>query len=223
MRPTIVLLPGWACPPATLNPLAAILRSFADTAVASDGAPSAPAPGVWLAGWSLGGVKAILQASSHPGAYAGVVLIGSTARFCSADGYAAGVNPTAVRAMLRGLRRDPAAVLRDFHASSSAPHAPPELDARVAASLALGVDRLAEGLGFLLHTDARDEAKGLKLPVLVMHGAEDRIVPVAAAEWLARHVSGAVLARLDAEGHDLPLRNPARVADGISHFVRGCA
>jgi pimeloyl-ACP methyl ester carboxylesterase len=41
----------------------------------------------------------------------------------------------------------------------------------------------------------------VRVPVLILHGGEDRMVPVAHGEWLAAHVPGAELWRREGEGH----------------------
>ncbi|MDR3418293.1 MAG: alpha/beta hydrolase [Nevskia sp.] len=46
--------------------------------------------------------------------------------------------------------------------------------------------------------------KRIAVPVLVIHGAADPLVPVAAAYELARHIRGAVLEVISGMGHDLP-------------------
>lgn len=46
--------------------------------------------------------------------------------------------------------------------------------------------------------------KGIKVPTLVLHGADDPLVPVAAGEDTAKHVPGAALRIIPGMGHDLP-------------------
>ena len=42
---------------------------------------------------------------------------------------------------------------------------------------------------------------GIEVPVSLWHGAQDRFVPIAHGEWLARHVSGARVTMRDGDGH----------------------
>lgn len=56
-------------------------------------------------------------------------------------------------------------------------------------------------------------------PVLIVHGSEDRVVPVSHGEWLARHCPSALLWRRPGEGHISVLRAApdalAWLADGM--------
>ena len=67
-----------------------------------------------IVGWSTGGIAAIEAAANYPEKVCGLVLLSATARFCSDTGYSAGVAPAVLRAMIRGLKRSPEAVIADF-------------------------------------------------------------------------------------------------------------
>jgi pimeloyl-ACP methyl ester carboxylesterase len=45
------------------------------------------------------------------------------------------------------------------------------------------------------------ELAAISVPVLVMHGREDKFVPFAHGEWLAAHIPGAEARLLDEDGH----------------------
>ena len=75
-----------------------------------------------VVGWSTGGMVAIEAAAHRPQKVAGLVLLSATARFCAEvpakDGfsgqYRAGIEPGALRAMIRKLKRSPEEVIADF-------------------------------------------------------------------------------------------------------------
>src|SRR5208283_4764709 len=67
-----------------------------------------------IVGWSTGGIAAIEAAANYPEKVCGLVLLSATARFCSDSGYSAGIAPAVLRAMIRGLKRNPEAVIGDF-------------------------------------------------------------------------------------------------------------
>lgn len=58
----------------------------------------------------------------------------------------------------------------------------------------------------------------LTLPVLIIHGSEDRIVPVAAAEELCRRLPKAELKVIAGAGHVPTMTRPREVADAINFF-----
>ena len=65
--------------------------------------------------------------------------------------------------------------------------------------------------------DRRPMLHNVEAPTLVIHGANDPLVPVAAGRDTARHIRGATLEIIDGMGHDFPpalmTRIAARVAD----------
>jgi len=58
-------------------------------------------------------------------------------------------------------------------------------------------------------------------PTLVIHGAADRLVPLANGQDIARRVPGARLEVIDEMGHDLPPSQLGRIAGLILEHVRG--
>ncbi|MDJ0788541.1 MAG: alpha/beta hydrolase [Myxococcota bacterium] len=62
---------------------------------------------------------------------------------------------------------------------------------------------------------------GLEPPVLVIHGTEDRFVPLAIGEGLAERAPKARLVVVEAGSHMIPVTHAGRVADAIAEFARG--
>lgn len=61
----------------------------------------------------------------------------------------------------------------------------------------------------------------LRLPTLVIHGKEDRLVPVECGMDIARRVPGARLEVIEGMGHDLPRALLPRLADLIAGHIAG--
>jgi pimeloyl-ACP methyl ester carboxylesterase len=60
----------------------------------------------------------------------------------------------------------------------------------------------------------------IRAPTLIVHGAADRLVPVAAAHDLAKHIAGARIEIIPGMGHDLPEPLiPRLVASMLHHFA----
>ena len=60
----------------------------------------------------------------------------------------------------------------------------------------------------------------IRAPTLIIHGAADPLVPVAAAHDLHRRIPGAALEIIDGMGHDLPPAILPRVTDRIIAHLR---
>jgi proline iminopeptidase len=63
--------------------------------------------------------------------------------------------------------------------------------------------------------DRRKQLKEIKAPTLVIHGADDPLVPIAAGRDTAAHIPGAKLLVIEGMGHDLPEALLPRLADAI--------
>ena len=64
--------------------------------------------------------------------------------------------------------------------------------------------------------DRRARLAGVKAPTLVIHGADDPLVPLAGGEDTAAAIAGAELLVIAGMGHDLPLALVDQIADGIA-------
>ena len=67
-----------------------------------------------------------------------------------------------------------------------------------------------------LFEDRRAKLKTIKVPTVVVHGAEDPLVSVEGGKDTARNIPGAELRILDGMGHDLPIPLVGAIADAIS-------
>jgi alpha-beta hydrolase superfamily lysophospholipase len=173
------------------------------TALAEAAQPGQPA---WLAGHSLGAVAAAVSAARDPGRYAGLILSG--AALSPLDWVLAlGGDETAE------LDLDPAGLSGDPFYLDELAYDP------LAFTSAAGGRSLAEVL-----PPAWDELAGsfagVTLPVLLVHGADDPVVPVAhARQWSGRLKRGR-LAEFPGARHDILNETVHReVAAAITEFV----
>ena len=74
----------------------------------------------------------------------------------------------------------------------------------------------------LAELDLRETLASLSIPVLILHGAEDRVIPLQAARAMAERLSDVRLLEHPTAGHDLPLTQTAWVVDHIGDFLREC-
>lgn len=67
--------------------------------------------------------------------------------------------------------------------------------------------------------DRREKLKGLNLPTVVVHGADDPLVPVEGGKDTAENIPGAELRVVPGMGHDFPLGLVKTYADAVSSVV----
>jgi non-heme chloroperoxidase len=67
--------------------------------------------------------------------------------------------------------------------------------------------------------DARPVLDGLVLPTLLTWGRDEKLMPVAAGEWIRDHVPGSELVLFERSGHCPMLEEPARFNDVVAEFV----
>jgi pimeloyl-ACP methyl ester carboxylesterase len=68
--------------------------------------------------------------------------------------------------------------------------------------------------------DLRPLLSSITVPTLVVHGAEDPLIPPACGRDTARSIRGSELMLIDGMGHDLPAALYQRVADAIDQVAR---
>jgi pimeloyl-[acyl-carrier protein] methyl ester esterase len=171
-----------------------------------------------IVGWSLGGLLALRAALEFPHKIAGLVLISATARMCATDDHP-GADPRALAAMQAGLAKDPVSEVCEFANICFAPEGDVEvLKHYLEQANSYSVDHLAAGLDCLATLDLRSRLGEVSAPCRLLHGARDRVVPVASARYLAGKLPNARLQVLERRGHALPFTAPGEVAQHIRGF-----
>jgi pimeloyl-ACP methyl ester carboxylesterase len=59
----------------------------------------------------------------------------------------------------------------------------------------------------------------LRLPVVVVHGTADHVVPRAAERLLAERIPGAEFVSLEGEGHLVPIEHPKLIAPIVRRYA----
>jgi alpha-beta hydrolase superfamily lysophospholipase len=177
------------------------------TALAEAAQPGAP---VWLAGHSLGSAAAAVSAARDPGRYAGLILSG------------AALSPLD---WVQALARDEEAEISLDPADLSGD--PFYLDELAYDPLAFTSAAGARSLAAVLPpawAEIADDLPRADLPVLLVHGADDPVVPAAQArEWAGRLKRGR-LAEFAGARHDVLNETVHReVAAAITEFIRSTA
>lgn len=174
-----------------------------------------------VVGWSLGGEVALAWARRKPRQVTRLALVATTPCFARRPGWPCATAPAALEEFRARFEADRAGLLARFVAAqakgdSRARRVAEALQAALARSTPDAV--LAAGLGVLARADLRHELGRLAQPVLVLHGARDRIVPPAAGRRLAAMLPDARWRLLRSGGHAPFLSQPARVARMLGAF-----
>jgi len=182
-------------------------------------------PEINLLGWSLGGQVALHWTPLLGERLRRLILVGTTPRFTVAADWEAGLPATQVRAMARDLKRDYLKTMGDFFALQFAGETLPRERYRQIVKFAVRAGRLPEpevalaALETLRCEDQRHALGNVRVPVLLQHGALDRITLPAAADYLAAQLPDARLELLPGVGHAPYLSRPQEVCRRWQEFL----
>lgn len=244
---TFVLLHGWGMPSAVFEPLARELSGEGSVPVRAIDLPgyngtracepytleamrdsvARAAPRRCIAvGWSLGAFIAAAWAIAAPHQVQRLVLIAATPCFARRHDWPCAVDPAVLQAFAESLRADAKGTLRRFIALQALDD---EKAQRVSRALLRAADRieppasnaLENGLRILLETDLRGALGQLPQPTLVVNGARDRLVPLAAGAYLAENLRNAQLDTIAGAAHAPFVDRAPQIAGRILDFVNG--
>ncbi|MGV8891866.1 MAG: alpha/beta fold hydrolase [Burkholderiaceae bacterium] len=208
-------LPGYA---GTAAPVTTTLDTLVDTMLADIVQP------VTLCGWSLGALLVLHAAQHQPDKVARLILIGATPSFVQRADWRHGMTPQALAEFAEAVDSDPKTALKRFIAHFNQNDANGRSISRTL-NQALSADALppaailAAGLALLRDTDLRALLPGIVQPTLLLHGAHDPLMPLAAAEWLAATLPQARLEVLPDAAHASFLSDPTRCAALMTDFI----
>lgn len=246
-KPQMVLVAGWGQTSEVLKPLAEMLaplaavrttsvyelghaREAAGNTNAETPEPSSYAqqladselsdgPAVVL-GWSMGAMVALEAARAYPNLVRRLILVSGCGSFCSRDGYPSGTSEASVAEMQRGLIEAPEATLRLFLSNVYRRTVTKEsIAAKTAAALELDRTELARGLEYLKTRDLRPVLPEVDQSTLIVHGQLDRVIPIAAAEYLNEHVKSSRLQLFEQGTHGLCEQYPQELQELIRGFL----
>ncbi|MBS1270316.1 MAG: Pimeloyl-[acyl-carrier protein] methyl ester esterase [Gammaproteobacteria bacterium] len=175
-----------------------ILDQWSDECLAA-----VPAGAIWI-GWSLGAMIVMNAVLHAAGTIQAAILVSATPKFTRDEGWDAGAERCVMRQILDGIRTDDRKVLQRFVLLQAGASDDARRLARVLSTCIVGSDTriaaLEAGLRVLEQVDLRFELSRLDVPVRVIHGAEDRITPLAAGAYVADRVPSGDLWQFDT-GH----------------------
>jgi pimeloyl-ACP methyl ester carboxylesterase len=224
----LVLLPGMMCDARLFAPQAAALHDRAVTvapihardataALAAEVLRVAPARFA-LGGLSMGGIVAMEVAAQAPGRLAGLCLMDTNPR-AERPEVAARRQPQ-MEAVRQGRLRE---VMRDEmkpNYLAQGPHRAAILDLCMEMAEALGPGAfLNQSRALAARPDRRETLRAVRVPTLVLCGAEDALCPLFRHEEMAALVPGAVLEVVEGAGHLPTLERPEAVTAALRAWL----
>ena len=226
-RPRLVLISGWGTSARVWDGIAAKLPEWRIDALSwadclRDSSRVIAAMGnepCILGGWSLGAMLSLRTAIEMPHNVLALVLLGATARFPADTDYP-GADARSLRAMRLRLTKDSGRVLRDFASQCATPDGGEDtIAAYLVQASGFGASELSAGLDCLGTLDLRDQLGQLRMPTLLLHGSDDRIVPPSSVEYLAGRLPDGRVRMFAGRGHALPFTAAGEVAGAIESVL----
>ena len=216
MTPKVLIISGWAHGLNAVKPMGDALADRFEVQLLTGAAvlreQRVPCADYIVTG-SMGGLLAM---ELLPECCKKLVLISSTAKFCADADYPCGTPEKVLRRMILQLKRNPDAVLEEFYKNVHFPHR----QSRQTLSLCSdSTEELAAGLEYLRSSDVRDRVPEINIPVLLLHGENDRIIPKTASEWLHEYLRDSELKVFGHAGHALPAHHFAEVMNSVKGWI----
>ena len=165
-----------------------------------------------LAGWSMGGQLA-MDISDRP-EVKGMVLVSSMTSL-ALEGNRPGIEPERCSMISRMLSRSRRGYLTSFFRECGASET--VVNELLDMSDTFSMDELTAGLAIMFNHTARPAPR---VPTVVIHGTEDRIVPFEVAEYITDSVfDNAELITVDGGSHLLPLTEPDLLLKAVNDLA----
>ena len=235
MTAPVVFLPGWCVGRgpelAAVDALKGIFLDLpgyrdspliADFYAAADNIAARLQPRTHLCGWSLGAQMALAIAARAPEKVGKLVLIAGTVSFVQRAGWSHAMPPEMLAEFAANVATDIEAILPRFVGGFNRGDARAKEVTRILLDLADPLPpaaTLAPGRGWLRDVDRRPLAPLVTAPTLLVHGANDPLMPLAAAEALAALIPGARLATFADCAHAPFISRPEEFLERVQAFL----
>jgi pimeloyl-[acyl-carrier protein] methyl ester esterase len=242
---TIVLLHGWGMNPAVFDALAAGLRhrhTVYTPALPGYGSSPACTPYTLeeiaaamsskaperchVAGWSLGAHVALHWARAKREQVERLALIAATPCFSRRADWSCAMDGSVLQSFRDALADDAAATLKRFtllqaQGDSAPRRVAQKLREAIVGEVGSRLPALRGGLDMLANDDLRSVLAEITQPTLLVHGTNDRLVPLLAPGCIARAMPNARLEVVHGAAHAPFVSEPVAVARLLSEHFDG--
>ncbi len=189
-----------------------------DIAAVLEAADARPA---WLFGTLDGAVSTLLYAAHHPADVRGVITYAGFARFTRRADFRTGVDPSLMGLLGEAIEQgEPAVTIPLIAPSMSGDEIFAQWLRRYLRS-AKSPREMSRWILEQMSTDVRDVLDTVSVPVLVLHRAGDRFIPVAIGRDLAARLPNARFVELEGEDYFFFLGDSDRIIGEVEEFIIG--
>ena len=176
-----------------------------------------------LCGWSLGGLLAMQTTALAPRRFKRLILVGSTPRFTQHCDWPHAQAAALLSMFSLAVARDATDVLQRFIAllnqgDVQARAISRSMSQRLLADPLPDTATLLAGLDWLRDVDLRPQLARITTPTLLIHGENDPLMPLPAAQWLAQKLPDARLEIVAGAAHAPFLNDPEGFARRLGDF-----
>jgi pimeloyl-ACP methyl ester carboxylesterase len=175
-----------------------------------------------LLGSGGGGAMSMLFAATHPDLTHALILLNSTARFTQAPDYPIGASPEFEERIVRELRFGwGRGVLLETVGPTVA--GDPEFRAWWARYQRIGSSpgTIIAMRRMLQQLDVRHVLPSIRVPTLILHRRDNRLVDVAHGRYLAAHIPGARIAEMEGDDYFPFVGDSDAIVDEVEEFLTG--
>lgn len=175
---------------------------------------------VTLIGHSVSGMIGLLASIILPDRFRQIVAINPSPRYTNDDDYAGGMQRQDVLAMLELMEQD-----QEGWAHTLAPlvmensHRPELTERLIRSFMATDPVLLRKFAEVTFLCDFRDQLSRVSVPVDILYGLSDIVVPVSVVSYMAKQIPDAHCTSLDAEGHYPQLSAPGELASKVRQVI----
>lgn len=215
MKPTLLLISGWAF---TDEPTMLIKKNLANyfeiTFLTGIDAIQKNDLGnfEYIIAISLGAITAI---EKFPSSCKKMILISGTCCFCNKDDYLCGTNQKVLIQMQNEIKKDKNKVLKAFYKNA---HSPNKLIPKKSSEI-FYTELLNLGLEYMIITDVRENLVDIQIPILIIHGDKDKIIPLSAAIWLHKNLPKSKIECLENSGHMIIYHSIEKIIEMSKDFL----
>ena len=183
-----------------------------------------------LVGFSMGGGEVARYMSRHGGkSVSKAVLVSSVVPFMlQTDSNPAGTEPSKFAEMTAAIKTDRAqffaGFFKDFYGVSLIAHpvSDPLMESSRTVAMQASLKATLACAAAFSHTDFRPDLPHFKVPTLIIHGTDDKTVPIdAAGRAAAQAISGSTLIEYDNAPHGLFATHKDMLTRDLLSFIRG--